>query len=153
MSGRTRRNIAQQPGKVALNGALAALQAAREGGTKRASTFEVKQEDDVYDVVDDEQYAQLAAKRKIEAGEFFVCVWLEMRARNSLKCDRSFSIVNTQQASSSRTTTASSWAWARRTTCSAMAASEATAPTAAATSPAARSARTAARARVSAFEE
>ena len=69
MSGRTRRNVAQQPGKVAL----AALQAAREGGTKRASTFEVKQEDDVYDVVDEEQYAQLAAKRKIEAGELFVC--------------------------------------------------------------------------------
>ena len=35
LDGRTRRNVAQQPGKVALNGALAALQAAREGGTKR----------------------------------------------------------------------------------------------------------------------
>jgi hypothetical protein len=90
MSGRTRRNVAQQPGKVALNGALAALQAAREGGTKRASTFEVKQEDDVYDVVDEEQYAQLAAKRKIEAGEeVFVCFFLVgARCSRARKCVR-----------------------------------------------------------------
>ena len=75
MSGRSRRNVTQQPGKVALSGALAALAAARDGGTKRAATFEVRQEEAVYDVVDEEQYAQLAAKRKIEAGECFWFGW------------------------------------------------------------------------------
>lgn len=72
MSGRSKRNVGQQPGKVALSGALAALAAAREGGTKRAATFEVKEEEALYDVVDDEQYQQLQAKQKIEAGEWLV---------------------------------------------------------------------------------
>lgn len=53
-------------GKV--TGVLADLKAAREGGNKRASTFEVKKEDAVFDQVSDEQYAQLVAKRRMEAG-------------------------------------------------------------------------------------
>jgi DNA polymerase alpha subunit A len=48
-------------------GALAELAAARSG-QRRALTYEVKQEDAVYDVVDEDQYAQIVAKRRMDAG-------------------------------------------------------------------------------------
>jgi hypothetical protein len=64
---RSRRNVQSRTSKLA--GVLADLTAAREGtGSKRASTFEVKQEDAVFDVVDEEQYEQLVAKRRLETG-------------------------------------------------------------------------------------
>jgi DNA polymerase alpha subunit A len=48
-------------------GALAELAAARSG-QRRALTYEVKQEEAVYDVVDEDQYAQIVAKRRMDAG-------------------------------------------------------------------------------------
>jgi len=66
MSGRSRR-VVQSKGATGVAAALAQLNAAR-GGTKRLDTFELKEETAVYDVVDDEQYAQLVTKRRIEAG-------------------------------------------------------------------------------------
>jgi hypothetical protein len=68
MSGRSRRDNASRTNKV--SGVLAALKDAREGGHgKRAQTYELKQEDNVFDQVDEEQYEQLVAKRRMEAGK------------------------------------------------------------------------------------
>jgi hypothetical protein len=44
------------------------LRSAREGGARRVDKFEVRQEESVFDVVDEEQYEQLVAKRRMEAG-------------------------------------------------------------------------------------
>jgi DNA polymerase alpha subunit A len=66
MSGRSRREI-KKPGGAGVAAALQQLNAAR-AGTKRLDTFELKEETAVYEVVDDEQYAQLVTKRRIEAG-------------------------------------------------------------------------------------
>ena len=64
---RSRRNVQSRTAKLA--GVLDSLKAAREGGgPKRASTYEVKQEDAVFDVVDEAQYEQLVAKRRLETG-------------------------------------------------------------------------------------
>lgn len=63
---RSRRNVQSRTAKLA--GVLADLQAAREGSGKRATTYEVRQEDAVFDVVDEEQYEQLVAKRRLETG-------------------------------------------------------------------------------------
>ena len=75
MSGRSRR-VVQKKGAAGVAAALASLNAAREG-TKRLDTFELKEEKAVYDVVDDEQYAQLVTKRRIEAG-LLECSWLSL---------------------------------------------------------------------------
>lgn len=48
--------------------ALSKLKAAREGGDKRALTFEAKKEEELYDVLEDEEYAKLVAKRREEGG-------------------------------------------------------------------------------------
>lgn len=66
MSGRSRR-VVQNKSATTVASALAQLNAARSGA-KRLDTFELKEEKAVYDVVDDEQYAQLVTKRRIEAG-------------------------------------------------------------------------------------
>ena len=47
-------------------GALDALQAARNQG--RANTFQLKKEDDIYDVVEEEEYGKLVHKRREEYG-------------------------------------------------------------------------------------
>ena len=67
---RSRRNVQSRSSKLA--GVLESLKAARDGsGPKRAATYEVKQEDAVFDVVDEEQYEQLVAKRRMETGTWF----------------------------------------------------------------------------------
>jgi len=67
MSGRSRR-VVQNKAAASVAAALEKLNAAKSGA-KRVETFELKEEEAVYDVVDDESYAQLANKRRIEAGE------------------------------------------------------------------------------------
>lgn len=67
MSGRSRR-VVQKKGAAEVAAALAQLNAAK-AGSKRLDNFELKEEKAVYDVVDDEQYAQLVTKRRIEAGK------------------------------------------------------------------------------------
>jgi hypothetical protein len=67
MSGRSRRNAPSRAQKV--SGVLADLVAAREGSVKRAAAYSYKEEDDVFEEVDEERYAQLVTKRRIEAGE------------------------------------------------------------------------------------
>ena len=50
---------------------MEALRAAREGGggaAKRVAEFEVKEEGALYDVVTEQDYADIAAKRRAEGG-------------------------------------------------------------------------------------
>lgn len=49
-------------------GALEELQRLKTSGTKRAETFTLKEEKAVYDVVEEDEYAKLVAKRREEAG-------------------------------------------------------------------------------------
>jgi DNA polymerase alpha subunit A len=60
--------VVQNKAAASVAAALEKLNAAKSGA-KRVETFELKEEEAVYDVVDDESYAQLANKRRIEAGE------------------------------------------------------------------------------------
>ena len=48
--------------------ALAELRALKASGKKRIDTYEVKEEESVYDVLDDEEYGKLVTKRRQEAG-------------------------------------------------------------------------------------
>lgn len=71
MSERTRRQPVVSAAKAGKLSALEALKAARAGGTKRVETFEVKQEDAVYDVVDEDTYAKLVTERRETGGGSF----------------------------------------------------------------------------------
>jgi DNA polymerase alpha subunit A len=61
---RSRRNVQSRTAKLA--GVLDELKAARDGTAKRS--LELKEEEAVFDVVDEEQYEQILAKRRLEAG-------------------------------------------------------------------------------------
>ncbi|KAL6785075.1 POLA1 [Auxenochlorella protothecoides x Auxenochlorella symbiontica] len=52
--------------------ALAEIIALRKSGARRVDTFEVKEEEPVYDVVDEDQYAQIVKKRRDEGGAFVI---------------------------------------------------------------------------------
>ncbi|PNH02378.1 DNA polymerase alpha catalytic subunit [Tetrabaena socialis] len=68
---RSRRQPVQSSAAAKTKGALEQLKAARAGAGKRALAYEVKEEDAVYDVVDDHQYAEIVKKRR-DAGDFVV---------------------------------------------------------------------------------
>lgn len=68
---RSRRQPVQSSAAQKTKGALEALRAAREGAVKRAYAYEVKEEERVYDVVDDAKYAEIVKKRRDE-GDFVV---------------------------------------------------------------------------------
>lgn len=68
---RSRRQVVSND-KVKAKGALEQLKASREGGHKRIDAFQVREEEALYDVVDEQQYAQLVSKRRQEAGKFIV---------------------------------------------------------------------------------
>lgn len=75
--GRGRRERAPKRGAAAL-AELAALRRGDAGGgadtadapKKRLDAFELKEEGDVYDVVTEEEYADLVSKRRREGGEY-----------------------------------------------------------------------------------
>lgn len=67
MSGRSRR-VVQNKSAATVAAALEKLNAAKSGA-KRVVTFQLKEEADVYDVVDEDTYAQLVTKRRIEHGK------------------------------------------------------------------------------------
>lgn len=69
---RSRRQGPVSQGKAKAKSALEQLKAQREGGHKRLDNYEVKEEEALYDVVDEQQYAQLVSKRRQEAGNFIV---------------------------------------------------------------------------------
>lgn len=66
-SGRGKRQVVPRGGHKAKN-ALAELAELRKSGAKRADRFEVKEEQAVYDVVDEAEYAKLVQKRREEGG-------------------------------------------------------------------------------------
>ena len=67
--GRARRTAATLPrGGVKVKSALEQLAELRKTGAKRVDTFEVREEEAVYDVVDDAEYAKLVQKRREEGG-------------------------------------------------------------------------------------
>lgn len=65
---RTKRQPVVSTAKANAKNAIEALRAAREGGARRAATFEVKDESALYDVVSEQDYAQIAAKRRADGG-------------------------------------------------------------------------------------
>ena len=70
-SGRSRRQtVVDGRGGKKVKNALAELQELRKTGGKRADNYEVREEDDVYDEVDDDQYARIVQQRREEGGEF-----------------------------------------------------------------------------------
>jgi DNA polymerase alpha subunit A len=71
--GRAKRqaSIVGRGGAKAKN-ALAELAELRKNGGKRAANYEIEEEDDVYDEVDEEEYARIVAKRREEGGELII---------------------------------------------------------------------------------
>jgi DNA polymerase alpha subunit A len=59
--------VVQNKAAASVAAALEKLNSAKSGA-KRVETFELKEEAAVYDVVDEDSYAQLQNKRRIEAG-------------------------------------------------------------------------------------
>jgi DNA polymerase alpha subunit A len=69
---RSRRQPVVNDRRVKASSALEQLKAAREGGAKRLDKFSLKEEEAVYDVVEDNEYAKIVSKRRAEAGDFIV---------------------------------------------------------------------------------
>lgn len=69
--GRARRqaSVVGRGGQKAKN-ALAELAELRRNGGKRSHTYEFKEEEAVYDEVNEEEYARIVAKRREEGGEY-----------------------------------------------------------------------------------
>eukprot|EP00884_Botryococcus_braunii_P011316 jgi/Botrbrau1/20185/Bobra.0173s0083.2 len=65
--GRSKRNIS---GPKKASSALQQLQELRRTKAKQASVYEIREEQPVYDVVDDDDYADIVAKRRREGGDF-----------------------------------------------------------------------------------
>lgn len=85
MSDRSRRATDKQPGGGGRDGkakgALAQLRALRESGKKHLDDYEVREEDDVYEVMDDAEYSKLVNKRRQEGGAW----WFGVPLRSTLK--------------------------------------------------------------------
>ena len=59
--------------------ALAELSALRQSGTRQLDKFEYAGEDDVYDLVDEDRYAEIVRQRREEGGKCVargICRWL-----------------------------------------------------------------------------
>lgn len=67
-TGRSRRVPVQSKGRLGAQDALSKLKAARGVGEKRALVYEAKKEAELYDVLEDEEYAALVSKRREEGG-------------------------------------------------------------------------------------
>jgi len=63
-----RKAVVDGRGGKKFKNALAELQELRKTGAKRADLYEVREEEDVYDEVDDDQYARIVQKRREEGG-------------------------------------------------------------------------------------
>ena len=69
---RSRRQPSVSAARSGAQSALEKIKAAREegkGAAKRVAEFEVKEEGALYDIVTEDDYAALAAKRRAEGGE------------------------------------------------------------------------------------
>lgn len=83
-SGRSRRSGADRATKA--RGALHQLEEQRRSGTKHAAAYEVKDEGAIYDVIDDDEYGKLVAKRRDEAGEQGSSLWMRTTTRQLRGC-------------------------------------------------------------------
>lgn len=73
--GRGRRATAgQRKGGAEKKSALQQLQELRKGG-RQLDNYELKEEEDVYETMDDAEYAKLVAKRREEGGEPLDAGW------------------------------------------------------------------------------
>lgn len=68
--GRSKRSVS---GPKLTTEAFKQLQELRKTKAKHASVYEVKEEQPVYDVVDDDDYADIVAKRRREGGKMIAC--------------------------------------------------------------------------------
>lgn len=66
MTERPRREV-KKYGQSRASGALAQLAELRKGGKKHADLYELKEEEDVYDTLGEDEYAQFVSNRR-EAG-------------------------------------------------------------------------------------
>lgn len=89
--GKSRRQVVVEGrGGKKVKNALAELAELRKSGGKRANTFELKEEEAVYDEVDDEEYARIVQKRREEGGaltNFPTCVPILPNSRRVMKYD------------------------------------------------------------------
>lgn len=68
--GRAKRQVVTDGrGGKKFKNALAELAELRKTGGKRADQFEVAEEDDVYDLVDEDEYARIVQKRREDGGK------------------------------------------------------------------------------------
>ena len=81
--GRGARRAVVQNGRGGLKvrSAIQELAELRKTGGKRVNNYELKEEEAVYDEVDDAEYAKLVAKRREEGGERLGGAWQLITAR------------------------------------------------------------------------
>ena len=69
MEGRARRkSVADGRGGKKFKNALAELSELRKSGKKRADVYEVREEEAVYEEVNEDEYARIVQKRREEGG-------------------------------------------------------------------------------------
>ena len=80
--GRARRQtVVDGRGGKKFKNALAELQELRKTGGMRADNYEYKEEESVYDEVDDDEYARIVQKRREEGGELLAALARRVPAR------------------------------------------------------------------------
>lgn len=68
--GRAKRQVTVNGrGGVKVKSALQELAELRKSGGKRADNYEYQDEEDVYDMVDEDEYARIVQKRREEGGK------------------------------------------------------------------------------------
>ena len=65
------RRSSRQPKKPKVSDGIANLRAIKEGRMKRSEQFQIRKEEDIYEVVDDEQYRKIMQIRR-KRGDFVV---------------------------------------------------------------------------------
>ena len=80
-AGRSRR-AARPPSKAAA--ALARLAAIKAGGSKASDLYECKEEEAVYDLVEEEEYADIVSKRRDQGGKLLIFQPVTMSQRLSV---------------------------------------------------------------------
>ena len=68
--GRARRRAVTERGGKKFRNALDELRELKKSGKKRVDEYEVQEEDNVYDEVNEDEYARIVQKRREEGGGF-----------------------------------------------------------------------------------
>lgn len=72
-----RQTVVDGRGGKKFKNALQELAELRKSGGKGASRFEIKEEEKVYDEVDEDEYARIVQKRREEGGAHFTTIFLQ----------------------------------------------------------------------------